>query len=361
MSTIEVISSSSSSSTPEEEVAALEGRESSHGIKRPRVRSPEERMRDNLFNMWDYVGFRPSFEVQARENPTPLELFCTVASAQGRRKTMEDVHLVMESPQKDGQLVAIFDGHGGTAVANKVASIFRERFFVELEQNREDIRTFFRNFCKKAQQETPEIGCGSTALFSYFDHNTNFLYTGSVGDSEEHLYQNHDGDVVAIPISDARDWMHPKEEKRYLDVVDNEQIQKEWLAIDVADNRRFPGIKQGVNSPRVFGGKKFWHTNKDGMKVTAFSSNPVVTIFQPAAGDKLVLACDGVWKAVQQERLVEEVIKPHWNAPDLADRIVKYAYDVGSTDNLTVIVADVANKVFKEESLPPTVPLDDLP
>ncbi len=360
MSFIEVVSSSSSSSTQAEEIDALERRQSSHGIKRIRVRDPEERMRTNLLNMWEYVGFKPNFALVPNENPTPLELFCTVASEQGRRTTMEDVHLVLESPKKDGHLVAIFDGHGGRQVAEKVAAIFKARFFEELENNRQDIRTFFRGFCKKAQEETPEILCGSTALFSYFDHNTNVIYTGNVGDSEEYVYQKHDDEVVAIPVSDARNWMHPKEEKRYLDVVDDEKRQAEWLAIENPDFRRFPGIKQGVNSPRVFGGKMFWYINKEGMKVSAFSSNPVVTLFQPQEGDKVILGCDGIWKAVKQEKLIAEVIKPHWDAPDLAKRIVRYAYDVGSTDNLSVIVANVAKKVLEDQPLSATVPLDDI-
>jgi len=364
---VEASSPTTSSSTPELEVAALERRQSSCSLKRIKVLSPEERMRQNLLTMWEHVGFKPGklADQTQRINPSPLELFCTTASLKGRRPHMEDVDLVMASPNRDGHLVAIFDGHGGRAVAEKVASIFRERFFAAFEQNRYDPIQVFTDFCLEAQKETPEILAGSTGLFAHFDEDSNYLTVGNVGDSELHVYKKTEDGVIGIPVSDARNWTHPEEEARYLSVVDDEEMKAAWLAIDNPDNRRFPGVTKqadgtivngGVNAPRVFGGKLWWHTNKEGQKVTAFSSEPIVTCFQPESGDKIVLACDGIWKAVNEQRLIDEVITPHWDAPDLATRIIKYAYNVGSTDNLTAIVANVAQKVLAEA--PTTLPVE---
>jgi serine/threonine protein phosphatase PrpC len=71
---------------------------------------------------------------------------------------------------------------------------------------------------------------------------------------------------------------------------------------------------------------------------------PDVFEFKANGGDVLVLACDGVWDVLSNDEvatIVQQSLKESSSRSmdDVAESIVKAAYDGGSSDNISVVCA----------------------
>ena len=55
-----------------------------------------------------------------------------------------------------------------------------------------------------------------------------------------------------------------------------------------------------------------------------------------------VLACDGIWDVMTNERVVQVAAKAIKDKKDAAKEIVRTAYLLGSTDNMTAVVVHLA-------------------
>jgi serine/threonine protein phosphatase PrpC len=67
-----------------------------------------------------------------------------------------------------------------------------------------------------------------------------------------------------------------------------------------------------------------------------------VLSLQLAPGDRLLLCCDGVWESVGDEGL-EEVMLLEFEPQRICDQIVRRSLESGASDNVSVIVASVAD------------------
>lgn len=346
-----VLSSSSSSFSQllDEPVRSL----SFESSKRMRVMSGVEKMKNNFLEALRQHGLEPELLPCLEPKPaqSPLYVYVTAHSKQGKRKAMEDAHF--DCPLREGHIIGLFDGHSEKgALARQVANLFKTQFQAQLDAE-PDVRKLFINLMQQAQDEVPATFAGTTALVAYFHNVTNQLYTATLGDSELKIYRKVGDEIFSIPVSVIRHWGIEKEEKRFLSVVDDAGKKERWLAETNPENRRFPPESPGgLNVSRSIGEKLpmvLWKGE------TAISRKPKVSMCQVVANaeaeDKIVLACDGLWhfvgpdKLVNEQRFIDEVIKPHWNDPNLSERIVDFALNVAeSTDNVTAMVATVKSQ-----------------
>mmetsp|Transcript_5112 Transcript_5112/g.15150 ORF Transcript_5112/g.15150 Transcript_5112/m.15150 type:complete len:97 (-) Transcript_5112:46-336(-) len=56
----------------------------------------------------------------------------------------------------------------------------------------------------------------------------------------------------------------------------------------------------------------------------------------------IVLACDGIWDVMTNERVVQVAAKAIKDKKDAAKEIVRAAFLLGSTDNMTAVVVHLA-------------------
>ncbi len=313
----------------------------------------EQKMYDNFVEAVADHGLDckqlPRLGLQAAKSP--LYLACSARSEKGPvRPGMEDAHFDLELPE--GRLIAIFDGHGEKGrIARQVSAIFRDCFLEELEKNPDDVRKVLIDLCAKAQSEITDTSGGTTALVTYFHNASNRIYTATLGDSELKIYRKVGEDIFSVPVSLVRDWKSKKDEARFLKVVDNPQMQQAWLALDNSKYRRFPPAF-GINTARSLGDLRMRWKDE-----TAVSIKPKVSMCQAVLDegkveDRLIFACDGLWDFSNEEQLIETVIRPHWDNPNLADHIVEYAIrTVKSQDNVTVMVGKLS-----KDPLPDTPP-----
>ena len=108
-----------------------------------------------------------------------------VCELQGHRHYMEDTHVVTELSASQA-LFAVFDGHGGDAVAHfmrdHVARIFTEtKEFKEGRYTQALARTFLNADAELKRKKDLRNQCGSTATLLFF--NDNMLHVGNLGDS----------------------------------------------------------------------------------------------------------------------------------------------------------------------------------
>ena len=71
---------------------------------------------------------------------------------------------------------------------------------------------------------------------------------------------------------------------------------------------------------------------------------PDILVYPRAHGrdEFVVLACDGIWDVMTNERAVAIASKAIKNKEDAARAVVRQAYALGSTDNMTAVVVHLA-------------------
>lgn len=352
---IESFSSSLSGSQPLDE-PVLE-RSLSASNKRVRVLSKsEEKMHNNFLEALRQHGLEPLKlpAIGLKKAPSPIYLACSAKSEKGPvRLSMEDAHIDLELPE--GRLIGIFDGHGEQGrIAQQVAKLFTTDFLPTLEKKPDDIRQVFIDLCAKAQSEIKDPSGGTCALVVYFHSVSNRFYTATLGDSEMRIYRKVGDEIYSIPASLVRDWSSKKDEERFLAVVDHKQIQDIWLSLKNPKFRRFPPAIPnislgGINTARSLGDLRMQWQGK-----SAVSRKPKVSMCQAAneegVEERVVFACDGLWDFVDERQLIDTVLKPHWNDPELVNRIVDYAiHTAKSQDNVTVMVGTMHKEPLVDE------------
>lgn len=348
------LSSSLSASGPLDE-PVLERSQSGSILSQKRIKvllPQEEKMHNNFLEALSQHGLTPDLlpHIELKPALTPMQLACSATSVKGPvRPSMEDAHFDMVLPE--GHLIGIFDGHGEKGrIARQVSTIFQKHFQSELEKTPDDIRRVFIDLCQRAQSEITDTSGGTTALVVYFHNASNRFYTATLGDSEMRIYRKIGDDIISIPVSLVRDWKSDKDCKRFLDVVDNEEVKQEWLKEQNPKMRRFPppstvgGRAVGINTSRSLGDLRMLWKGE-----TAVGRKPKVSMTQAAdyegVQDKVVFACDGLWDFANEQQLIDTVLKPFWNDPNLSEHIVQYAiHTAKSLDNVTVMVGSLSKE-----------------
>jgi serine/threonine protein phosphatase PrpC len=257
--------------------------------------------------------------------------------AQGPRKTMEDVHFVIENDQ--GLFAGVFDGHGGKVIADYASSIFQKQFFEKLNANQGNVHQTFEILCDEIQNQVAKniewyYRVGTTAVICFIDKRTHLIYTATLGDSEANIYRKIDKQVKSIPLSCIRNWSSKKDAKRAAIALEMPEIAINWPKVSQPKGLRFP-YKDDLNVSRAFGDV---HVVTQNYK-TAIIHKPKITINQINPGDTLILACDGLKDYVPENEIIDNLTKD--STTNLAKKLVDYALTNKTEDNVTVIVVNV--------------------
>lgn len=275
--------------------------------------------------------YAPMKEIFLSKKPQRLTYVHLAKDAQGRRMQMEDRHFYIE--EEKGFLVGVLDGHNGIQVANYAAYRFLEQFFLLLTQCNGNVHQAFFSCFQLIQEEVerdhPEwdqVGC--TAVISYLEKETNYLYTATLGDSEANIYRPFKKSYRSIPLSCIRNW---------------------------STKRDFASAKAalGVELPRKKNPKDMRHPSFGESVHSGFGLNvsralgdvaykgvihlPKITATTLLPGDVLLLSCDGLKDFVLEKEIVQ-IIKLHQGKEGLVQALIDHAIFVKkSTDNVTAL------------------------
>lgn len=247
---------------------------------------------------------------------------------QGRRPTMEDVSLVeipLYKNQQNTALFAIFDGHGGSSVAEYVGENFVEQLIKSEGNAANRLRNSVKSIDKNLKDLKKANFCGTCAIIAVVEDDK--LTIANLGDSRAVLCRAGN----AIPLSQD----HTPESQ-----VPN--IKK--LGGFVCNGR----LNGNLGVARAIGD----HSSE----FIGISHEPDIHEIEIQSDDEfLILMCDGIYDKVSENEVEFELIPPHKaveivresliensNDPERAEmaarKLVATAYQNGSIDNLSVIV-----------------------
>jgi protein phosphatase 1L len=256
-----------------------------------------------------------------------------VCHAQGRRGSMEDEHLAVETRVCIGgrdypiELFGIFDGHGGPEASRFIRDHLQEELSGALREFNPNglteagtwraLKMTFVRLHRNFKDALPHVANtqGSTATVSMILDNK--LWTANVGDSRTVL------DNAGTPIQLSED--AKPSDPRY-----KRNIEKRGG--EVAVNR----INGVLGVGRAIGDHQLGHAINPRPKITV---KPLSEI-QP--GSHLILCCDGIYDVARTVDIVHNVHAGLSFSPGtLAKNIVYSAYQSGSTDNLSALVVKI--------------------
>ena len=277
------------------------------------------------------------------------------AEAQGPRKTMEDASFVIEIDQ--GVLAGVFDGHGGSEIANYVNEEIQKRFSLKLKSCLGDVHLTFSELFNELQQEIKKENdwffFGSTAVISFIHLKKRKIYTATLGDSEGCLYRKIDGKMYCQPLSPLRDYSNKRDFGRVLPFLNrstrlvnynnnSENVKQYSLSLSKGNSKYLRFTKRlrkpsdqkimefSANLSRSFG--DLWTEG-------AISQKPKITVAKIVPGTVVVLACDGLYDYVPQNRICA-LINENGHSENLAQVIVNEAF-WKTEDNVSVVTIKV--------------------
>lgn len=290
------------------------------------------------------------------------------AHAVSFRPTMEDAHFIKKI--NENLLLGVFDGHRGDTegaprgaftghVAKAAADLIQELFYATLIQANGDIRTAFFELFKTVQAQILSnhlsvANMGSTAVVSYVSHADSKIYTATIGDSEAKLYRKIDGMWKSIPLSNVRHWKSAKDRQRFTEIsFSKEALKKELCPQELyAIQERFFNeksskeiyffgggqTKRGLNVSRAFGNNDLcFYFGKAGV-----IQKPKVTEINFQKGDRVIVACDGVWDYLSEQEVI--TIISTVASSQLSEAIKDYTlskHKAHDCDNITVIGLEI--------------------
>lgn len=262
-----------------------------------------------------------------------------IASSQGRRDTMEDEDLAVNSSFKisektyDIDVFGIFDGHGGST-----ASAFAKKELL--------------NYLIKALKTHNSTGLTDEGIFKAFKEafvDLDKNYSGSAG-STAAVAVVLNGKVWFLNVGDSRIIRAKKGSVLQLTEdakpnIDRYKTKVEKLGGHVIHMGVWRvagdgGSGMAMASARAIGDKDVLTENE----VRLISPKPKITCFpvtELEEGDRLILACDGLFDVATSNEVWEatqEMDKNKENTVDMARRFVQSAIENGSTDNVSVMV-----------------------
>lgn len=273
-------------------------------------------------------------------DPKPLHFTHQVAEAQGPRPQMEDAHFYYE--MDDGILTGVFDGHGGKEVSAFAAEKFQE-YFPKVLEAEGNVHTAFEKVIHHIHQDVVKNSSwnamGSTAVVSYIDKSKQRVYTATLGDSEATIYRkvNMGFSVQAIPLSIVSDW--ESDISRLADAFGARLVALWKRYVNYQTKAIRSHLYQGVNVSRAIGDVKETGSPLRPLVI----HKPEITVSKICKGDKLVLACDGLYDFLSEDE-IKAVIR---SSPkdNVATDLMKAALgkmDSKQNDNVTVLAIDVS-------------------
>lgn len=246
-----------------------------------------------------------------------------ISHAIGFRPSMEDEYAVYRDSERDFFSAEVFDGHGGRRTAQIAAEMLTPHFLhgllrelempaPERRKSAELLREAYMAVDRRAVAESKESGTTAAGIYFLGDR---FL-CANAGDTR-----------VVIGISRGVNVL----------TLDHKPDLPEEL-------RRIEGkggfvIPLGV--PRVQGILAVSRAIGDAaLKPYVIAEPRIVEGYLGTENDFVVIACDGVWDVLSPDIAIAAV-RAAADAQSAADNLKDTALEIGSTDNITVIVLDL--------------------
>ena len=232
----------------------------------------------------------------------------------GDRPTMEDRYSVLDKPGL-GLFIGVYDGHGGSQVADILVHALGESFFQALADTGNPTLAF-RTAYKNADRLTAEFEEGATAA-------TIFL-------TDNELTFAHVGDCSVIMTGRA---------VRRLNVVHRVDNPNERARIVAAGGHIMdPYVVhhgKGLMPTRAFGDRS--------MRPAGLIATPDIATYQLTAEDACVLlATDGISDMLDPPT-IHQILQSHPTVEQNAEALIKQAVSHGVSDNMTVILIPISN------------------
>jgi serine/threonine protein phosphatase PrpC len=234
---------------------------------------------------------------------------------QGLREYMEDTVLIKECGNQT--LLCVFDGHGGSEVANMCkdlfASIFSHNTLIR------NIRAAFKNTYKTLDLQTFKTPtCGAVAASVLIDKDT--IWVANCGDTE----------VMGITLDFRSCQMLSKRHK----VIDEVNRLTGICDITKSHPQDTFRINHTLNVARAIGD----HHQK------AVICTPDVSHYKINKYKYIILASDGLWDVLNAndvKNIVEEYSKKGYDLKSICDILVEESLLKRSTDNISVVICEL--------------------
>ncbi|KAM9963000.1 hypothetical protein ACTFIW_006221 [Dictyostelium discoideum] len=268
----------------------------------------------------------------------------------GKRPTMEDRMVAYGNFRNNpnSELYCIFDGHGGRAASDFAADNIYKIFAEFLDANNTPEESFTKAYKSINTQISPWPFIGTTAASVYICENK--VYIANVGDSRVVL-----GKIIGSDSSGSSggggggggsaegggDEQQPQPQQQKKTTA--ERLTFDHRPVEESERLRITEAGGTVLNGRVNGMLAVSRALGDSFLTPYVIPDPHLSSFTISKDDKfLILACDGVWDLISDEEAVETIAgisDPNKAAETLRD----LAYNSGSTDNISFILATESN------------------
>jgi len=271
----------------------------------------------------------------------------------GLKKTLQDRYASDEAMEELGVYFGVFDGHGGTQVADHAAKQLHKNIMSHFRQKQvqpasrdEKIKLAIKEAFLQTDKEILSMAerkkfelVGSTAVAALLHGNPKLgtalrLVIANLGDSRAVLCRG--GQAVAVSEDHKPTCV---DEKKRIERAGGLvlQVRGAWRVAASTNPKSMSKSArreyQGLAMTRSFGDLYF-------KQPTLLSiAEPEIQIVPLSDKDLfVVLATDGIYDILSNQEVVDLVLR-HWDDPEeAAKNVVRSAYKRGSEDNLTVLV-----------------------
>ena len=233
-----------------------------------------------------------------------------------RATLVSDIGLVRtnneDSAHAGSRLLALADGIGGMP-AGEVASAIVVRTLAELDDGplTDDALATLRQAAEAANQEILRMGGSDPAYDGMGTTATAMLLAGD--------------QLALLHVGDSRGYMQRNGELTQL-TRDDTFVQSL--------------VDQGLLTPE--GARHHPRRSIVTQALQGLEYQPTLTLQPARLGDRLLLCSDGLTDVVTDDA-IEHTLRAYEDVKQCAEQLVKLALDAGSTDNVTVVVADVVS------------------
>lgn len=281
------------------------------------------------------------------------------------RAQMEDTYSIAVDSEGSGpSFFGVFDGHGGTAVAEMLKSslwpiykkqlsdpdLVKATIAAYLEADQLTLVQPKGIFGALRERGLGGSQCGATAatvVLQPLKGNQKILVAANVGDARVVLSRG--GQAVQLTLDHKPDV--EAERKR---IEAKNPFPKKPLVVNVEGTWRVGGL---LSLSRAFGDAflKSWSDGRiDGAQGGfGLTAEPDVTVETISSDDELiVLGTDGLWEKMENQEVIDICLATGMQKPleDVCKDLVKVAQDRGTTDDISVIVLRIP-KISSPESL----------
>lgn len=280
-----------------------------------------------------------------------LRLECCVMSCPGRdhfrkKQDIEDVSVVtlplIEDARLYAALLCVFDGHCGKSAAEAASVALPEEISMRIKEtlSRRDLEGDIETlsmmdsalhdaFLATDDRIADEAGCTATSILVWKNPSEDTIQ----------IQGSNVGDSMAILINlDTRSKVNLTEDHRLTNPKERARLEENGIPLG-EDTRRL----YGLNLARALG-DRFLKDEDLGLSAEPFVSN--VHAIDPDHGAIIVVASDGVWDVLSLDDAADLALKADEESDKsvlhIAGSLVQEAQDLGSRDDVTVLVARIS-------------------